>query len=170
MIEAPLPTGVRAIDAMATIGAGQRMGIFAGPGVGKSTLLGQVVRHAEVEVSVIALVGERSREVREFIDDVLGPEGLANSVVVVATGEETPLRRFRAAKPRALPRVSSVGKKTLLVIILYCGPVCPAWPLVNRQRENYLRSFNIWPSWLNGPGGSWSTGLRGYHRPFYRAC
>ena len=72
LIEDPLPTGVRAIDAMATIGAGQRMGIFAGPGVGKSTLLGQVVRHAEVEVSVIALVGERSREVREFIDDVLG--------------------------------------------------------------------------------------------------
>ena len=98
LIEAPLPTGVRAIDAMATVGAGQRMGIFAGPGVGKSTLLGQIVRHAEVEVSVIALVGERSREVREFVDDVLGPEGLARSVVVVATGEETPLRRLRAAK------------------------------------------------------------------------
>ena len=60
--------------------------------------MGQIVRHAEVEVSVIALVGERSREVREFVDDVLGPEGLARSVVVVATGEETPLRRLLAAK------------------------------------------------------------------------
>ena len=118
MIEDPLPTGVRAIDAMATIGAGQRMGIFAGPGVGKSTLLGQVVRHAEVEVSVIALVGERSREVREFIDDVLGPEGLANSVVVVATGEETPLRRFRAAKAACAiaEGFRASGKETLLVM------------------------------------------------------
>ncbi len=118
LIEAPLPTGVRAIDAMATVGAGQRMGIFAGPGVGKSTLLGQIVRHAEVEVSVIALVGERSREVREFVDDVLGPEGLARSVVVVATGEETPLRRFRAAKAACAiaEGFRASGKETLLVM------------------------------------------------------
>ena len=118
LIEAPLPTGIRAIDAMATVGAGQRMGIFAGPGVGKSTLLGQIVRHAEVEVSVIALVGERSREVREFVDDVLGPEGLARSVVVVATGEETPLRRFRAAKAACAiaEGFRACGQETLLVM------------------------------------------------------
>ena len=118
LIEAPLPTGVRAIDAMATVGAGQRMGIFAGPGVGKSTLLGQIVRHAEVEVSVIALVGERSREVREFVDDVLGPEGLARSVVVVATGEETPLRRLRAAKAACAiaEGFRAGGQETLLVM------------------------------------------------------
>ncbi|MAV54851.1 MAG: EscN/YscN/HrcN family type III secretion system ATPase [Phycisphaerae bacterium] len=118
LIDRPLPTGVRAIDAVATLGAGQRMGIFAGPGVGKSTLLGQIVRHAEVEVSVIALVGERSREVREFVEDVLGAEGLARSVVVVATGEETPLRRFRAAKAACTIAESfrSSGQETLLVM------------------------------------------------------
>ena len=74
-----------------------RIGIFAGSGVGKSTLLGQLASHAAVDVSVIGLIGERRREVREFIERDLGPDGLARSVVVVATGDEPPLVRVRAA-------------------------------------------------------------------------
>lgn len=92
----PVATGVRVIDAMLTAGAGQRLGLFAGPGVGKSTLLGSIARSTEADVSVIALVGERGREVRDFIEDALGEEGLARSVVVVATGDESPLLRVRA--------------------------------------------------------------------------
>jgi flagellum-specific ATP synthase len=88
---------VRALDTLATVGRGQRIGLFAGSGVGKSSLLSMVARGTEAEVSVIALVGERGREVREFIEDDLGPEGLARSVVVVATSDEPPLVRLRAA-------------------------------------------------------------------------
>lgn len=93
-----LVTGVRAIDLMTPLGKGQRMGIFAGPGVGKSTLLGAIATCALSEVNVIALIGERGREVRDFIEVSLGPAGLARSVVVVATGDESPLMRVRAAK------------------------------------------------------------------------
>lgn len=92
-----LETGVRAIDSMTTVGVGQRMGVFAGPGVGKSTLLGMIARNTSADVNVIALVGERGREVREFIEEALGEEGLARSVVVVSTSEESPLMRVRAA-------------------------------------------------------------------------
>ena len=92
-----LPTSVRAIDAMLTIGKGQRMGIFAGPGVGKSTLLGSIARGTSANVNVIGLIGERGREVPEFLEHVLGEEGLRRSVVVVATGDESPLMRVRAA-------------------------------------------------------------------------
>ncbi|TVQ31286.1 MAG: FliI/YscN family ATPase [Phycisphaeraceae bacterium] len=95
-ITQPLPTGVRCIDMMTTIGRGQRIGVFSGPGVGKSTLLGSIARNTEAEVNVIALVGERGREVRDFIEESLGPEGLARSVVVVATSDESPLLRIRA--------------------------------------------------------------------------
>jgi len=93
----PLPTGVRAIDQFNTVGRGQRMGIFAGPGVGKSTLLGMIARRASSDVNVIGLIGERGREVKDFIDLSLGAEGLARSVVVAATGDESPLMRIRAA-------------------------------------------------------------------------
>jgi type III secretion protein N (ATPase) len=96
-IDRPLPLGVRAIDALATVGEGQRLGIFAGSGVGKSTLLGQIARQVRAELSVIALVGERGREVREFVEDALGPEGLARSVVVAATSDAPALVRARAA-------------------------------------------------------------------------
>ena len=96
-IERPLPTGVRAIDAMLTLGEGQRMGIFAGSGVGKSTLLGMIARNCAAEVNVICLVGERGREVREFLENDLGPEGLARSVIVCATGETPALVRIKAA-------------------------------------------------------------------------
>lgn len=97
-ITEPLRTGVRSIDLMTPVGRGQRLGVFAGPGVGKSTVLGQIARGTDADVSVIALIGERGREVREFIDDALGPEGLARSVVVVSTGDESPLMRVRAAR------------------------------------------------------------------------
>ncbi len=96
-IRQPLSTGVRVIDTLCTVGRGQRLGLFAGSGVGKSTLLAMMVRGTDADRSVIALIGERGREVREFVEDVLGPEGLATSVVVVATSDEPALLRSRAA-------------------------------------------------------------------------
>lgn len=96
-IEHVLETGVRAIDGLLTLGQGQRVGIFAASGVGKSTLLGMIARHVRADVNVIALIGERSREVREFIDRQLGEEGLARSVVVVAASDQPALTRVRAA-------------------------------------------------------------------------
>ena len=96
-IDTPLATGVRALDTLVTLGRGQRIGLFAGSGVGKSSLLSMIARGSEAEVCVIALVGERGREVREFLEDDLGPEGLARSVVVVATSDEPALVRLRAA-------------------------------------------------------------------------
>ncbi len=96
-IAEPLNTGVRLLDTLCTVGRGQRLGLFAGSGVGKSTLLAMMVRGTSASRSVIGLVGERGREVREFVEDVLGPEGLARSVVVVATSDEPALLRLRAA-------------------------------------------------------------------------
>lgn len=96
-ISAPLGTGVRAIDALLTCGRGQRIGLFGGSGVGKSTLLGSMVRGTTADVAVIALVGERGREVRSFLEQDLGPAGLARSVVVVSTSDNPPLVRLRAA-------------------------------------------------------------------------
>ncbi|THF81266.1 flagellar protein export ATPase FliI [Cohnella fermenti] len=93
----PLGTGVRCIDGLLTVGQGQRMGIFAGSGVGKSTLLGMVARNTSADVNVIALIGERGREVLEFIERDLGPEGLARSVVVVATSDQPALIRIKGA-------------------------------------------------------------------------
>jgi flagellum-specific ATP synthase len=92
-----LETGVRAIDALLTVGEGQRLGIFAGSGVGKSSLLGMIARHAQADVHVIALIGERGREVREFVEEQLGAEGLSRAVVVAATAEQPALARIRAA-------------------------------------------------------------------------
>jgi flagellum-specific ATP synthase len=97
VIDTPLETGVRAIDGLLTIGRGQRVGIFAGSGVGKSTLLGMIARQARADVNVIALLGERGREVRDFLENALGDEGLARSVVIVATGDQAALVRARGA-------------------------------------------------------------------------
>lgn len=97
-VDRMLETGVRAIDLMTTLGRGQRLGIFAGPGVGKSTLLGLIARRTAADVCVIGLIGERGREVRDFLEETLGPAGRARSVVVTATGDESPVMRLRAAK------------------------------------------------------------------------
>lgn len=96
-IDTPLSTGVRAIDGLLTCGRGQRMGIFAGSGVGKSVTLGMMAKFTSADVNVIGLIGERGREVNEFIERDLGPEGLARSVVVVATSDEPALVRVQAA-------------------------------------------------------------------------
>lgn len=96
-IDEPLETSVRAIDGLLTIGRGQRVGIFSGSGVGKSTLLGMIARQAKADVNVIALLGERGREVRDFIEHSLGPDGLARSVIIVATGDQAALVRARGA-------------------------------------------------------------------------
>lgn len=98
IIDQVLPLGVRAVDGLITIGRGQRIGIFAGSGVGKSTLLGMFARNTKADINVIALIGERGREVREFIERDLGPEGMARSVVVVATSDKPALIRNKAAK------------------------------------------------------------------------
>jgi type III secretion protein N (ATPase) len=97
LIKTPLSLGVRAIDGLLTVGEGQRMGIFAAAGGGKSTLLAMLVKGAAVDITVLALIGERGREVREFIEHDLGPEGMAKSVVVVATSDKSSMERAKAA-------------------------------------------------------------------------
>ena len=97
-IRQAIATSVRAIDGLHTCGMGQRMGIFSGPGVGKSTLMSQIAKHASAEVSIIALIGERGREVQEFLEHSLGPDGLARCVVIVSTSDDAPLLRVRACK------------------------------------------------------------------------
>ncbi|WP_425339195.1 FliI/YscN family ATPase [Microterricola viridarii] len=96
-IDTPLQLGVRALDTLTTVGKGQRLGLFAGSGVGKSSLLSMIARGTDAQISVIALIGERGREVREFLEDDLGPEGLARAIVVVSTSDEPALMRLRAA-------------------------------------------------------------------------
>ena len=98
IIDEVLPLGVKAVDGLITVGKGQRIGIFAGSGVGKSTLMGMFARNTQADINVIALIGERGREVREFIERDLGPEGMARSVVVVATSDKPALERNKAAK------------------------------------------------------------------------
>ncbi|SFA77652.1 type III secretion system ATPase, FliI/YscN [Lentibacillus halodurans] len=96
-ISEPIQTGVKSIDSLLTVGKGQRIGIFAGSGVGKSTLLGMIARNSSADINVIALIGERGREVREFIDQELGEEGLKKSIVVVATSDQPALMRIKGA-------------------------------------------------------------------------
>lgn len=117
-IERPLATGVRVLDAMLTLGEGQRVGLFAGSGVGKSTLLGAITRGTEAEIVIVALVGERGREVGEFLDHALGAEGRKKSIVVVATSDAPALERLRA------PQVATAlaehfrdqGRRVLLLV------------------------------------------------------
>lgn len=118
MIEHPMGTGVRAIDGLLTLGEGQRVGIFAGSGVGKSTLLGMIARNCEADVNVIALIGERGREVREFIQNDLGPEGVARSVIVCATSDQPALVRIKAALTATAIAESfrDQGKRVLLMM------------------------------------------------------
>jgi flagellum-specific ATP synthase len=117
-IQTQLGLGVRALDTLVPCGRGQRIGIMAGSGVGKSSLLSMVARGTDAEVSVIALVGERGREVREFLDNDLGPEGLAKSVVVVATSDAPPVERLRAAfvATRIAESFRDAGKHVVLMM------------------------------------------------------
>ena len=96
-ITEPLDVGVRAINALTTIGKGQRLGLFAGSGVGKSTLLGMLTRNTQADVIVVALVGERGREVRDFVDETLGPEGLKRAIVIATPADQSPLMRVNGA-------------------------------------------------------------------------
>ncbi len=96
-ITEPLALGIRSIDGLLTCGRGQRIGIFSGSGIGKSVLLGDIANSSEAEINVVALIGERGREVREFLENDLGPEGLRRSVVVVATADSPPIQRVKAA-------------------------------------------------------------------------
>jgi flagellum-specific ATP synthase len=97
-IRAPIATSVRAIDGLHTCGMGQRMGIFSGPGVGKSTLMSSIAKNTSADISVVALIGERGREVQEFIENSLGEHGLRRCVVIVSTSDDAPMLRVRAAK------------------------------------------------------------------------
>ena len=117
-IDEPLATGVRAVDGLLTCGKGQRMGIFSGSGVGKSVLLGMMARYTSAEVIVIALIGERGREVNEFLQRELGPSGLAKSVVVVATSDEPALVRVQAASTAtAIAEYFRDGGKDVLLLM-----------------------------------------------------
>lgn len=117
-IDVPLDLGVKTINGLITVGEGQRVAIMAGSGVGKSVLLGMMARSSNADVNVIAMIGERGREVREFVEDILGEEGLKKSVVVVATSDESPLLRMRGAfaATSIAEYFSSQGKKVLLMM------------------------------------------------------
>lgn len=117
-IRVPLGTGIRVLDAMLTVGRGQRVGIFGGSGVGKSTLIGMMTRNTEADVTVVGLVGERGREVGEFLEDALGVEGRRRSVVVVSTSDQSPLLRMRAAlaATTVAEYFAAQGKHVLLVL------------------------------------------------------
>jgi flagellum-specific ATP synthase len=117
-IRTPLGTGIRVLDALLTVGRGQRVGIFGGSGVGKSTLIGMMTRNTEADVTVVGLVGERGREVVEFLNDALGEEGRSRSVVVVSTSDQSPLMRMRAALAATTVAefYAAQGKHVLLVL------------------------------------------------------
>ena len=117
-IRTPLGTGIRVLDALLTVGRGQRVGIFGGSGVGKSTLIGMMTRNTEADVTVVGLVGERGREVGEFLEDSLGEAGRARSVVVVSTSDQSPLLRMRAALAATTIAefFAAQGKHVLLVL------------------------------------------------------
>lgn len=117
-ITTPLGTGLRALDGLLTVGRGQRVGIFGGSGVGKSTLIGMMTRNTAADMTVVGLVGERGREVREFLEDSLGVEGRARSVVLVSTSDQSPLLRMRAAQAATAVAeyYAAQGKHVLLVL------------------------------------------------------
>jgi flagellum-specific ATP synthase len=117
-IDSPLDVGIRSINGLLTVGAGQRLGLFAGSGVGKSVLLGMMTRHTEADVTVVGLIGERGREVREFIEQSLGLDGMARSVVVASPADDSPLMRLRAAEltTRIAEYFRAQGKRVLLLM------------------------------------------------------
>lgn len=110
-------TGIRSIDSLLTFGAGQRMGLFAGSGVGKSTMLGMIARNSEADINVMALIGERGREVKEFVENSLGPEGMKKSVIVCSTGDQPPLIRMKCLQTATAvcEHFRDQGKKVFLM-------------------------------------------------------
>lgn len=118
MVQQPLSLGIRALDGLVTCGVGQRIGIFAGAGVGKSSLLSMLIAHADADVYVVALIGERGREVREFMEESLGPEGMAKTVLIVATSDRPPIERLKAAyvATAVAEYFRDQGKKVLLLM------------------------------------------------------
>ena len=117
-IEQPMPTGIACLDGLLTLGIGQRVGVFSPPGVGKSTLLGMLARGSTADVNVVVLVGERGREVREFLEHSLGPEGLAKTVMVVSTSDRPPMERIKSAyvATTIAEHFRDQGKKVLLLV------------------------------------------------------
>ena len=117
-IREPLGTGLRVLDGLLTVGRGQRIGIFGGSGVGKSTLIGMMTRNTAADLTVVGLIGERGREVREFVEDSLGEEGMKRSVVLASTSDQSPLLRMRAALAATAVAefYASRGKHVLLVL------------------------------------------------------
>ena len=117
-VDTPQYVGIRAIDGLLTLGKGQRVGLLAGSGVGKSTLLGMMTRNTQADITVVGLIGERSREVKEFVENTLGAEGLARTIVVAAPGDESPVRRIRAASycHRIAEYFRDQGKSVLLLM------------------------------------------------------
>ena len=118
LINEPFSSGIKALDTFVPLGVGQRMGIFAGSGVGKSILLGMIARGSEAEVNVISLVGERGRELREFVEKDLGPEGMRKSVIVVSTSDQPAPMRIRASilATSLAEGFRNEGKKVLLLM------------------------------------------------------
>ncbi|WP_095210141.1 FliI/YscN family ATPase [Endozoicomonas ascidiicola] len=118
VVDKPLHVGIRAIDGLFTLGRGQRIGLLAGSGIGKSTLLGMMTRNTQADVTVVGLIGERSREVKEFVEHTLGSEGMKKTVVVAAPGDESPVRRIRAASycHRIAEYFRDQGKSVLLLM------------------------------------------------------
>ena len=117
-IQSPLGTGIRAVDGLLTVGRGQRVGIFGGSGVGKSTLISIMTRNTEADVTVVGLVGERGREVREFVESTLGASGLSRSVLVVSTSDQSPLMRMRAAMTATAIAEYFAGKGRAVLLVL----------------------------------------------------
>jgi type III secretion protein N (ATPase) len=118
LLDRPLDTGIRVVDGMLTLGEGQRVGIFAPAGVGKSTLMGMFARGTACDLNVIALIGERGREVREFVEQILGPEGMARSIVVCATSDRSSIERVKAAYAATAiaEHFRDAGKRVLLMM------------------------------------------------------
>ena len=171
VIDRPLETGVRAIDGLLTVGRGQRIGIFSGSGVGKSTMLGMIARQAKADVNVIALLGERGREVRDFIENSLGAEGLARSIVIVATGDQAALIRARGALvATAIAEYFRDQGKHVLLMVDSVTRVAMAWREIGLATgeppttKGYPPSvFSLLPRLLERAGNSANGGITGIY-------
>lgn len=172
-IHKPITLGVRAIDGLLTFGEGQRMGIMAGAGVGKSVLLGMIARNTSADINVIGLIGERGREVREFIERDLGQEGLKRSVVIVTTSDQSPLLRVRAAKTvTAISEGFSAAGQNVLLFMDSLTRVAMAQREIGQARQEtptskgYTTSvFSLLPSLLErcGPQATGNGSISGLY-------